>query len=171
MKMSVDREWLHRLQFDDYLARTFQISVKQLHPEAAKLVINTASKSCTCYGDYLSQQAMVDTVELYVEYRRHFYTIDRMFQKYEKAKDGALDRYELFRLLQDEERKTRRAVKGIAVTLVLSQQGLDWVISESDADGSGKISPAELLPALAAWEELVKRKLEQREQAMLCTIL
>eukprot|EP00797_Seminavis_robusta_P036931 Sro95_g049270.2 (149) ;mRNA; r:52392-52838 len=119
----------------------------------------------------LPKEALVHAVIKYEEYVSQRKMVNSMFEKYDKAGRGKLGRSELLRLLQDKERKSHRAAKGVAIMLVVSTKDLEYILEQADADRDGHISRAELLPALAAWDELARLKMEQKQMAACCIIL
>ncbi|CAB9501564.1 expressed unknown protein [Seminavis robusta] len=170
--MSADGEWLAQSsEIKKLLARSLLIiEPAKLQEDAVQLVMNTARHSQQRDGmspppgmedGALCKEALVDAVEKYGEYIRKAKKIDIIFQKYDKGKDGYLSKKELRSMLEDYERKAGRSRNGLVVNLYISDEDLDWIMEQSDADGNNKISHAEYLPAIAAWEELAEMKLAE----------
>lgn len=180
-RMSEDGEWLLESQVMEFLSDVLQSP--SLHKDAVQLVIDTANRtqkdilaSKTTDGDNgstndmnaieppeqgaLMKRALIKSICQYGKYISKAISIDSAFLKYDKKKDGYLSRDELRRLITDYERKKERSVNGLVVNLIVTDDDLDWIMEQSDAEGNGKISQAEYLPALAAWEDIVQLKLK-----------
>lgn len=159
---------LDQSELEAFLHETLQ--TRQLDENAAQMVANATSKETDGSG-ILSKRAIVKSVNCYKQYISQRKMIEDVFKKYNKTGDGKLTSRELLRLLQDQENKANRAANGVAITLVVSPKDLDSIVNQADSNRDGRISRAELLPALAAWDKLAHLKMEQKQMAACCVIL
>lgn len=172
-ELSHDGTWLTESQIEELLA----ISMRKrkggrLQPDAIQLVVDTAHRSQekerltppSNLGDKgaVAKAHIVRAVEMYGEYINNAKRIDDVFKKYDKGKDGYLSKKELMKLLADYELKQTRSKNGFVIRVVVTSEDIDWIIDQVDRDQNGMISQAEYLPAIAAWEEVAKLKLEGR---------
>lgn len=164
LEMSSDGEWIAETQVEELLS--VAMKKKVLEPDAVQLVVDTAHKSqdkaqlTPPVQGALSRDHLVKAVEKYGEYIKNSKSIDEIFEKYDKEHDGYLSKKELWKVLQDYERKANRSKNGIVIKLMVFEEDVDWIIEESDCDQTGMINHSEYLPAIAAWEELAQQKLE-----------
>ncbi|CAB9501559.1 expressed unknown protein [Seminavis robusta] len=173
--LSDDGEWLLESQINDLLALAMMRKEGSLHPDAVQLVVDTAHRLQEKDGltppddkkGAMAKEPLMKAVKQYGEYIKNGRQIDAAFQKYDKEQDGYLSRKELMKLLQDRELKANRAKRGVAIRLMVTEEDIDWIIEESDADHTGKINHAEYLPAIAAWEELAQMKLEHPDKCII----
>lgn len=173
-------------QMNEFLQLVLQ--TKHLHPDAVQLVIDTAHRNQAINTTLqqerakginrnkdeqaLSKEALVSAVTAYGQYVSQTKTIDQVFLKFDKDHNGTLSRQELRQVLQEHERKANRTNQQLIVThLVVTEEDLDWILDPSDADGTGTISHAEYLPALAAWEELAQAKIQTQHESLSCCII
>jgi len=175
-KLSSNGKTLAESHVHDFLSAVVQIPREDLSPDAVQLVIDTAyryqrqqSQEQQSENGLLKRQALLAAAGKYGEYVRQSKAINAIYDTFDRDHDDLLSRRELLRALQDRERKTPRHVQGIVVRLVVTEEDIDFVLEKCDADGDGKISRSELLPALAAWEELAAVKLE--DESACCTLL
>ena len=166
---------LSEAQLSDFLKRV--MGVNTLDTNALQLVIDTINgheeqkKSASSSGKGFVREAVLDALEKYGEYVKHAKMVNEMYNKFDKDKDGGLSRREFGRALEAYERNANRAGKksGMVVHLVVTDADLDLILEKADANKDGEISRNEVLPALAAWEELAEIKLEKQD--MCCVIL
>ena len=166
---------LSEAQLSDFLKRV--MGVNTLDTNALQLVIDTINgheeqkKSASSSGKGFVREAVLDALEKYGEYVKHAKMVNEMYNKFDKDKDGGLSRREFGRALEAYERNANRAGKksGVVVHLVVTDADLDLILEKADANKDGEISRNEVLPALAAWEELAEIKLEKQD--MCCVIL
>jgi len=121
---------------------------------------------------HYTQHALLNAIDKYDFYLQNGQKIHDIFKEFDTNKDGELSRSELRDALQEYERKyANRNVRGVHVFLVVSNKDLDFILQQADADHSGKINRAELLPALAIWEELAALHIQEKENGCACVIL
>lgn len=172
-------KWLLESQIQEFLEECLSIKQpKVLQPDAVQLVKDTAHRQQIKLNhippadkpDAFSKEALINSIEKYGEYIQKVKKIDTIFHKYDKEKDGELNRDELLRVLQDRERKMNRAKNGIVIRLIITPEDINWIMEQCDNDQTGSINHAEYLPAIAAWEELAQIKMEQKTN-ICCIIL
>ena len=179
-KHSIDGESLSEKVVPKFLAESLsttkkKIKKEQLEEHAVQLVIDTAYKlqkdDDLKAKKHIAKDALLDSVEKYAEYVSMSQKIDGMFEKFDINKDGVLSRAELRQALEDYEKNADHKVRGLTLRLEITEADLDFVLKASDADDNGSVSQNEVLPAIAAWEELCQTKIEEKEAESCCTIL
>jgi EF-hand domain len=170
-------------QVSEFLSQVMKVRRESLQPDAVQLVIDSAQKVQKAgqqqqqqheSGDdmLLEKEALLASFEKYGEYVSNSETIDHIFSKFDKNQDGYLSRRDLRLALEDyEAHHAGRYVHGVAIRLILTDHDLDFILQQSDVGHDGKIDHAELLPALAAWEEIASIKLDEKEKNMCCCTL
>lgn len=171
-KLSGDGASLPESRVGDFLSEVVQVPREKLEAEAVELVVSTARGGGEggATGE-LSKSALLGAVEKYGEYVRKSKDIDDIFDKFDANKDGVLSRSELKKALKAHEKKSKadRNVHGMQAKLFIDDSDIDFILEQSDADNSGAVSRSELLPAIAAWEELAATKIEKKKKGG-CTI-
>jgi hypothetical protein len=160
-----------------FLETSLLISKDKLHPDAVRLVKDTAmtgrKNSCSFNAEdtniSFSKQAMMLAFKKYGLYLQKQGEIDSIFKQFDIDKDGYLSRHELQKALQEREHTADRAVHGIHTELIVSEEDLDFILIQADSSSDGKIDKAEVLTALAAWEELAEGYLEELEKQGVCS--
>lgn len=170
--LSRDGAWLEGSRIEELLASSMNVGERRLHPDAVRLVADTARRSQRGAGmtppsgeeGAVAKEHIVRAVKMYGEYIKNAQEIDDVFKKFDKNTDGYLSRKELAKMLTNYERnrKRARAVRGVVIELRVTDEDIDWIIEMADSDHSGMINQAEYLPAIAAWEEVAKMKLENQ---------
>jgi Ca2+-binding EF-hand superfamily protein len=183
-------------QVSEFLSQVMKVRRESLQPDAIQLVIDSAQKVAQQQHhqqkqqteqqtepqpqesedrqQFLEKEALLASFEKYGEYVSNSETIDRIFSKFDKNQDGFLSRRDLRQALEDYETQHHpdRYVRGMAVRLIVTDHDLDFILQQSDVGQDGKIDHAELLPALAAWEEIASIKLDEKANSMsCCTVL
>jgi Ca2+-binding EF-hand superfamily protein len=168
---------LDKDQVEIFLETSLLIHKNKLDAEAVRLVTDTARRSSadkngtdadSATSTSFSKPAMMHAFQKYGLYLRKRDEINTIFDKFDVNKDGYLSRIELKQALEERERTANRAVCGIVTKLFVSEDDLDFILKEADSEGDGMIDRAEVLPALAAWEELAEGYLEEMEKAGVC---
>lgn len=142
------------------LDTTVDVKVVKVVQDAA------AAAGKTKEGGNLKKSAVLDAVEHYGEYVKHAAQVDALYAQFDSDGNNELGREEFQKALeQHEARQTERAA--VPVTAA----DLDVILERADADQDGQISRAEILPALAAWEEMAAIKAEEAQEAACCVVL
>ena len=179
-KHSIDGETLSEKMIPKFLAESIttnrkKVTQHQLEEHAVQLVIDNAYKLQNNEErkskSELEKDALLNSVEKYAEYVSMSHKIDGMFTKFDVNKDGVLSRSELRKALEDYEKSAGHTVRGLHFKFDITEEDLDFVLKASDADGNGSLSQNEVLPAIAAWEELCLIKIEEKETENCCIIL
>ena len=147
-------------QLKNFIAQSMDISEKDLEPNAVQLVIDTIKQDQESKGDNLEREATIHAIEKYAEYIRQSKTIDEIYNTFDINRDGGLSLKEFRLALDAYERKNTRSVDGVVVKLFVTDADFELILEKADADKDGQISRNEMLPALAAWEELAQMKME-----------
>jgi Ca2+-binding EF-hand superfamily protein len=166
-------EWLLESKINAFLEAVTR--KESLHPDGVQLVVDTAHRLQENVGltppdtmkGAMAKKALVSSVEKYGEYINNVKKIDEVFQKYDRHRTGYLSRKELMSMLQDYEKKSDRISKGLVIRLMVTEEDIDWILQECDSDGTGQISHAEYLPAVAAWEQLAQMKVEDNDNCII----
>jgi Ca2+-binding EF-hand superfamily protein len=182
-------------QVETFLETALLIHKDKLDAEAVRLVTDTAirsrrssavnhdhhhddddgetinNNSITTASTSFSKPAMMHAIQKYGLYLRKRDEINTIFEKFDIDKDGYLSRMELKQALQERERTANRAVNGIHIELFVAEDDLDFILKEADSEGDGMIDKAEVLPALAAWEDLALEELVELENAGVCSCI
>lgn len=174
-ELAKDGEWLLDSQIHAFLEQVMRREEGSLHPDGVQLVVHTARRMQEKEGltpppnkkGALAKKPLVNSVEKYGEYIKNVKKIADVFQKYDRHRTGCLNRKELTRMLQDYEMNCLRGKYGIDIKLMVTEEDIDWIIKECDADGNGQISHAEYLPAVAAWDQLAQMKLEHNDKCII----
>jgi Ca2+-binding EF-hand superfamily protein len=166
-------EWLLESKINAYLEAV--MSKEALHPDGVQLVVDTAHRLQEIVDltppdnmkGAMAKKPLVSSVEKYGEYINSVQKIDEVFKKYDRHRTGYLSRKELMRMLQDYEMKSDRLSKGLVIRLMVTDEDIDWILQECDSDGTGQISHAEYLPAVAAWEQLAQMKAADQDNCII----
>jgi hypothetical protein len=173
-------------QVETFLEIALLIHKDKLDAEAVRLVTDTAIRSRrssvvnhdhhhdssnTTASTSFSKPAMMHAIQKYGLYLRKRDEINTIFEKFDIDKDGYLSRMELKQALQERERTANRAVNGVHFELFVGEDDLDFILKEADSEGDGMIDKAEVLPALAAWEDLALEQLVELEKAGICSCI
>lgn len=163
--MSPDGEFLDAPQFKDFMQET--MDDYHLDPHALKMAKYTADhyNLQETRDGYYSIAALLNSIYSYREYMSKRRFVLQTFHTYNRAGDGKMTKVELKRVLQDKERKSHRDAMGLSIMLVVSPQDMDYILKTTTGKSNGRISHAELLPALALWERLAQEKLVEKQQA------
>ena len=159
---------LRETRLDEFLSLVMRVPVSKLEPNAKQLVMDTARQSKTKGG--FAKEPMLEAMEKYGEYLKHAKMVDETYKKFDADNNGVLDKREFRNALEDYEKRANRVVNGLNITLFVTDADLDSILERADVDGDEHISRNEMLPALAAWEELAAVKLE-KHAAGCCLIL
>lgn len=167
-----------------FLATSLLIPRSKLQPDALQMVRNEAQRGFRCSVSAeammlkqsksnkisFSKAGMMRAFEKYGLYLQKRDEVDAIFEKFDRDDDGQLSRKDLLRLLEQREKHMRppRSINGIEFTLIFHPEDLDFVLNEADADGDALIGKSELLPALALWEELAEKRVEEMQKQGLC---
>lgn len=164
-KFSEDGAVLPESHVEDFFAEVVKVERGKLEPNAVELVTNTAHASAKNEGggDGLTKSALLGAVEKYGEYVRRSKEIDDMFKKFDVNKDGELSRPELKEALQAREKADESGLR-------VDDEDIEFLLAKCDADQGGTIGRSEVLPAIAAWEELRVVKIKKKKKSM-CIIL
>lgn len=157
-QLSPDGQYLEINDLPIFLRQTFQ--VRKPDQDALQRVENLDVDD----DGRLDRHALVVVAEKYQEYMNKKEMIEDIFQRYNKARDGQLTKREVYRMLQDQERRNNdRYAKGMAITLIVSPDELNCIMIKADASGNGKIDRSELLTAMEVWERLAQEKLHLKQ--------
>lgn len=171
-------------QLETFLETALKIPKGKLHPDAARLVRDTARANrrnsnnlhadndevaTDCTNTSFNKPAMMDAIQKYGLYLRKRDEIKALFDEFDIDNDGLLSHKELQSALQERERTANRSVCGIRTELIVSQEDVEFILRQADTEGDGMIDRAEVLPALAAWEELAESRLEEMEREGVCS--
>lgn len=153
----------------DFMSEVMGIGADDLDHHAVQLVIDTL-QSAKKEGGY-EKEAVLAAQQKYGEYIKHCKTIEKMYKKFDTDGDGGLSKNEFRLALDSYERNLNRSPdNGLTrVHLFVTNADIDFILEQADADKDGQISKNEMLPALAAWEELATIKMEKSQEC--CTIL
>lgn len=135
----------------------------EIEPSALRLVMDMTKQNG------FGKQSMLECLEKFGEYVKHSKMVDEIYSTFDKDGNGGLGRAEFRKALEAHEKKHKREVDGVVVQLTVDDADLDFILEKADADKDGEISKNEMLPALAAWEEMAAVKLESQEGC--CVIL
>ena len=169
---------LPRAQLETYLMAVLHIqdnhdhdhNHKPLDPNIVTLVL----QACGCHTlQSLPKEKLLHAMDTYGEYVLQHKKVDAMYDRFDKDANGALSRAEFARALQAYEDRdaNHHTAYGLPVRWVVTDEDLDFILAAADADADGQISRMEMLPALAAWEEMAAMKLAEQEKSACCVVL
>jgi Ca2+-binding EF-hand superfamily protein len=166
--LSNDAQSMKESLLVEYLVSVLRVKSNSLDDAAVQMVMEYARKKQGSQAPkgYLEKSALLEAIDKYGDYLVNSKKVNEIFNRFDTNKDGVLSRKELWNALKEHE---QGIVRHNAGRMVVTEEDLEMILQRCDADNSGKVSRDEILPAIAAWEELVSIKVEQQQDC--CIIL
>ena len=195
-ELSQDGYSIDEFQLVEFLSKVLQIDKSQLDEHAIQLIKDTTvvesaklnvsvvveptleeqplPKQKQHQSFQFTRKQMLEVLDTYDTYVEDSKKINEIFDKYDSDMDGYLTKFQLKEALQDHERRYARTryVNGVPVTLFVEDEDITEIMDDSNPKGR-RINRSTLLPAIAAWESIAQRKIEQKQTShhMLCCIV
>lgn len=119
----------------------------------------------------LPKDHLVKAVSKFRYYLKNKVKIDKIYDQFDTNKSGSLDRGQLKKFIQSEEDKfKKREAFGVLLHLRVSDDDVNYILSDCDMNENGAIDKAEVLSALAKWEELAKAHVEEKKKSCACLL-
>ena len=175
-RLANDQGRLDDDKLEQFLENSLSIPSNQLNRNALQMVRDAAQKrhrlsisdhngeTITTY----SKEGMMHAFQKYSFYLRNMQEIDSIFDKFDTDRDGHLSRHELQKALQEREHTNKRVVRGVVTELILTEDDLDFILQEADERKDDRMDKAEALCAVACWEEMAGRYVEEMEAGTSC---
>lgn len=181
-KLSNDAGRLDDDKVELFLETSLSIQADQLNRDALQMVRDAAQKrfrqsmtenhpngfSLSDTQVTYSKEGIMHAFQKYSFYLRNMEEIDSIFDKFDVDRDGHLSRKELHQALQEREHTNKRVVKGVVTEFFVTEEDLDFILEYADERKDGMIDKAEVLPAVACWEEIAEGYVAEMEASTSC---
>ena len=130
-----------------------------------------------------TKQELIRGIAQYRAFLARYDEVSNIIAQHDKTHTGVLNRDEMAGVIVDAEKELRkrnlqlgyeppkqdaREVWGITMELMPTEQDIDAIFEQCDANGDGCIGRSEMLPALALWAQLAHERIEREKVECCC---